>query len=109
MILAFMAGARDAKQPKMRGESRQLGHGLGADAAVIGGELDRLSAFSRNRRALSSASKLVGSETTSVPRTVETILFWLASAMAEQEPNGASGESSRASKADAAASRWLSS
>ena len=63
----------------------------------------------RNRLALSSANKLVGSDTTSVPRTVETILFWLASAIAEQDPSGASGESSKASKSAAAASRCPSS
>ena len=49
-----MAGAGDAKQPEMCGVSRMLGHGLGADAAVIGGELDGLRILAQSPRALES-------------------------------------------------------
>ena len=39
---------------------------------------------------------LVGSDTTSVPREVETMRFWLVNAIDEQAPSGASGDSSSA-------------
>ena len=53
---------------------------------------------SRSRRALSSASTLVGSETTSVPRSAETTRFCVVSATLDDEPSGASGDNSTASK-----------
>ena len=52
----------------------------------------------RSRRAHSSAMTLVGSETTSVPRSAESTLFWLACPMMEQTPRGATGDSSIDSK-----------
>ena len=56
----------------------------------------------RSRRAHSSASTLVGSDTTSVPRSADNTLFWLAWPMREQTPRGATGDSSIDSKAAAA-------
>jgi hypothetical protein len=45
---------------------------------VRGGQTHHGPRSRRSRRAHSSAMTLVGSETTSVPRTVDTTLFWLA-------------------------------
>ena len=51
----------------------------------------------RSRRAHSSASTFVGSDTTSVMRSADSTRFWPVSATAELAPSGATGDSSSAS------------
>jgi chorismate-pyruvate lyase len=47
-----LAGARDAKQAKMRGMSFPVGHRLRAHAAMIRGELERLTILAQAAHAL---------------------------------------------------------
>src|SRR3954453_13297354 len=90
------AAVQSVKRPKCGVNGSSVG--VARSARCGGASLTVVGRSPRRRTAHSSASTLVGSLTTSVPRAVATTLSWLIPPSTLLVPSGQTGESSSCSK-----------